>query len=56
MRCVICEGELKVLRAVTDPEVDGDWLVQCTGSCKVLQTITNNELAADLEIFEDENI
>ena len=46
-KCVICEGELKVLRAITDPEVGGDWLVQCTGSCQVLQTITNDELAEE---------
>jgi hypothetical protein len=55
MRCVICSGELKVLRATTELEENG-WLCQCLGSCRVLQVISDKELAADLEIFEPENL
>jgi hypothetical protein len=54
--CKSCEGELKVLRAITTFEIGGGWLCQCVGSCKALQTISDNELAADLEIFEPENL
>ena len=39
--CVICRGELKVVRAVSD-----GWLCQCDG-CHVLQTITDDELLSE---------
>lgn len=48
MRCVICQGELVVLRATTELEENG-WLCQCQGSCKVLQTITDEELMESSE-------
>ncbi len=43
MKCVICQGELVVLRATTSLEENG-WLCQCQGSCKVLQVLTDEEL------------
>ena len=43
MKCVICSGELKVLRATTTLEVNG-WLCQCQGSCGILQVISDDEL------------
>ena len=41
--CVICRGELIVLRAVAD-----GWLTQCDG-CHVEQTITDEELEGAYE-------
>ena len=43
MKCVICGGELKVLRATTTLEENG-WLCQCQGICHVLQVISDEDL------------